>query len=109
MDLSKAIPLSSGDVTNALMGFFSVGPVLAVLALVVALLLVPRIVRALVHASGSRAGNYDTGVAPVGGGMTYEEFSLSNSLDDGEVGEIDPGPYDDLPPDYSGDYPHSTL
>lgn len=46
INLPAAVPLSSGDVTSALTGFFSIGPVLGVIALVIALLLVPLVIRA---------------------------------------------------------------
>lgn len=46
IDLPSAVPLTSGDVTSALTGFFSIGPVLGVIALVIALMLVPIVIRA---------------------------------------------------------------
>ena len=51
--LTSAIPLTSQNVTDALTSFFSVGPVLGVLAVAVALIMVPWIIDA-VHALEDR-------------------------------------------------------
>ena len=47
IDLNNIVTLSSSDITNILLQFFSIGPVLAVLSAVIALALVPKIVRAV--------------------------------------------------------------